>query len=579
MGHPNYYREADESKPAHISDSGWDAPRLGIALKNAPAGKVAAYRTKVEQADPERKSRITLADFDKELPKLLGHIEERLTLGVGEAWVSKYGYGYRADEGKDIPFNDLRDSTVFMDEPEERWATAFCEQFVFMMYHTPGHVHGAPGRDRPFFEYFDKYGYFPIALACQTLSTYGVLTRGFPLSAVSTAYAAGLGCTVGSIGFKDVFDQSKNLRKAQETPSSVPMPPAPAKDATAEEKKTYLEQVKVASAERQKDLKAKGDRGENRKGACSFANTQALVKAGFTPGSVVVYNAGGVDYTSQDIECPQGIVNAHIATALRVSGQRIQWIDTGVVTGNSKESMGEGGTSDHSFLEGSLTSPTTVIAAGVMKTPGKDTLLEYAKKTAAAKPLGVTRLVIVRTASNEVAFVSKLLHMRWPISHLLWSLRDLPVEGLTVAWFVYSAYDVAACEALMQNPTKPPSALLGDGVKHYLTNVLISHDGDVQAGGVDVYRTRMWQNWRLDFSGNKIPIPKVAPAYKDTDALHTWAPGRATDWKVAGDSPAPLWEWCPRAGNRGKRYVRKTLGGAVTIDEEKTGSPLVDPDG
>ena len=48
---------------------------------------------------------------------------------------------------------------------------------------------------------------------------------------------------------------------------------------------------------------------------------------------------------------------------------------------------------------------------------------------------------------------------------------------------------------------------------------------------------------------------------------------------VAGDEPAPLWEWCAREKNRGKRYVRKTLGGAVTVDEERTGSPLVDPEG
>lgn len=579
MGHPNYHRDADEKNTAHISESGWDAPQLGVALKNAPAGRLPAYRTKVEQDDPDRRHPITLADFDKELPRLLGHVEERLKLGLGEAWLSKYGYDYRSDEGQGVPFDDLRDTTAFMDEPEERWATAFCEQFVFLTYHTPGYVHGSGGKDTPFYEYFDKYGYFPLGVACQNLSTYGILTRGFPLSAVSGPMGVGLGCTAGAIGFKDVFDQSKGLKKPQETPSTVPMPAPPPPGATAEQKKAYQEQVRAANAARQKDLKEKGNRGENRRSACTFASTQALVKAGFTPGSVVVYNAGGVDYGGQDIECPQGIVNAHVATALRVSGQRIQWIDTGVVTGNQKDSTGEGGTSDHSFLEGTLTSPTTLIAAGVMKTPDKDTLREYAKKTAAAKPMGLTRLVIVRTASNEVAFVSKLLHMRWPVSRLIWSLRGLPVEGLTVAWLVYSAFDLATTEALIQSPGKPPSALVADKVRLYLTNVLLSQDGGAQAGGVEIYRTRMWQNWRLDFSSNKIPIPDGKPVYGESDKLHTWAPGRATGWQVAGDSPAPVWEWCPRAGNRGKRYVRKTLGGPVIIDEEKTGSPLVDPDG
>ncbi len=573
MGHPNYSREADETKPPHISDSGWSAPQLAMALKLAPAGAKAAFRTKVETDDPEGKSLISLGDFDAELPKLLGHIEERLKLGVGEAWVSQYGYGYSATEGKDVPFDSLADTTAFMDEPEERWARAFCEQFVYMMYHTPGQVYTDTSRDGPYYDYFGKYGYLPITGACQNLSTFAVLTRGFPLSAVSGA-TVGLSCSLGSCGFKDVFDQSKTLKKPQEKSSSVPLPPAPAKGATDEEKKEYKAKLTAAQADRQRDLKAIGDRGENRMSTCTFSTTQALVKGGMTPGSIVVYNAGGVEYTSQNIDCPPGIVNAHIATALRVNGQRIQFIDTGVVVGNQKE----GGTADHAFLEGQLNSPNTIIAAGMMKPVDKDTLRESAMKTAVAKPLGLTRLAIARAGSNEVVFVSKLLHMRWPLSRLIWSLRKLPVTGLMAAWFVYAPHDAAAAEALIQSPNKPPSAILAGGVKLFLTNVIVSHDNDKE-GGVDIYRTRMWQNWRLDLSGDKIPIPQGKPVYDDTDKLHCWAPGKAGDWMVAGDEPAPLWEWCAREKNRGKRYVRKTLGGAVTVDEEKTGSPLVDPEG
>ena len=102
-----------------------------------------------------------LADATAADEALLGHMmiaasKVARELGVGEAWTSSFGYGYSASEGKDIPFDDLRDTTAFIDEPEERWATAFCEAFVFSMYHTPGHVYGTPGNDKHCFE---CYGY------------------------------------------------------------------------------------------------------------------------------------------------------------------------------------------------------------------------------------------------------------------------------------------------------------------------------------------------------------------------------------------------------------------------------------
>ena len=575
MGHPNYSRDADESKPAHISDSGWDAPQLGEALKFARAGAKAAFRTKLETEDPEGKSKITLSDFDAELPKLLAHMQERIDRGLAEAWLSDKGYGYSPNEGQNVQYDSLMDTTAFMDEPEERWARAFCEQFVFLMYHSPGQVYATSSNDGPYYNHFVKDGYFPISAACQNLSTFAVLTRGFPISSI-TAGTIGLSCSLGSCGFKEVFEQSKTLRKAQETPSSVPLPPAPAANADEETKKKYKVDLRAAQAAQQADLKEIGDRGDNRRTICNFATAPALVKAGFTPGSILVFNAGGVQYNGQNIEnCPNGIANAHIATALRVNGQRIQFIDTGVVVG----SQGEGGTSDHPFLTGQVNSPYTLIAAGVMKPVGKDVLRDFAKKTADAKPMGLARLVIVRTASGEVAFASKLLHMRWPLSRLIWSVRNLPVQGLTVAWFIYVPHgDGTVGEALLRSPDKPPSTVAGSG-SLYLSNVIISQDAETGGGGVDIYRTRMWQNWRLDFSGNKIPIPKVVSAYSDTEAGTQWAPGKATDWKVAGDEPAPLWEWLPRPKNRSRRYVRKTLGGAVTIDEAKTGHPLVDPEG
>ena len=176
----------------------------------------------------------------------------------------------------------------------------------------------------------------------------------------------------------------------------------------------------------------------------NFANTQALTSTiaggvGVTPGSIVVFNPGGSSVSErQDIG---GVT--HVASVLRVSGQRVQFLDTGPLVGNTLGTDsygGEGGTTDHSFRIGDLISPGDCVGVGVLKAPPG--LEQTTKALAKAHPFGFVRLALVDTSGPDegtsVRFVSKLLHMRYPVSYYIWSLRGLPTKNLSAFWLIYT---------------------------------------------------------------------------------------------------------------------------------------------
>lgn len=292
MGHPTYPRELNDGTITHVSEPTWSAPRLAKALLEAPIGQHDCFKTRLDKSG----AKVSLQnDFDEELSSLLGHILERLEGGLGEAWISKDGYGYG---GSPKINEDVLDGIEFYNTPEEHWARAFTEVTVFAMYGGPGEAYGIKGGDLAIFREFPRV--FPISMACQHLSTLCVLSRGFPLSQMQTftrsgePILTGLGCTGGTTDYK-VWEHREKF-----------------------------------------------------KGATKYTTVESFLSLKPTPGSVIIFNPGGPDYTGQDKSSPGGIT--HIGSVLRVSGARVQLIDTGVLLGHEERISSEDGTVDHSFM-------------------------------------------------------------------------------------------------------------------------------------------------------------------------------------------------------------------------------------
>jgi hypothetical protein len=240
----------------------WKAPRLSRALIYADAGELEGFQTPLDKAvrTPKEKggrAKVTLREaerekFDAELRVLVGHIRARLEGTLDEAWMSSEGYD--SAEFRDLlikarkenkkpseavePSNaDLVDAAKFYDSPEESWARAFCEKVVFSMYHTPGQIYGTPQNDAPWFSRYPEW--YSIAMACQTLSTYALLSRGFDFKAGDVG-KNGLACSAGTASmpaFKDADRDAHAQKRAEEAakkkhqPPPAP-PPAPAADPT-----------------------------------------------------------------------------------------------------------------------------------------------------------------------------------------------------------------------------------------------------------------------------------------------------------------------------------------------------------
>lgn len=438
MAHPQYIREGGNGKPLHVSDAGFLAPRLSLALLKGEVNRYDLLKTPLQKAVDQGRKKITLREeFDKDLADLLQHVQDRLTIGVTEAWFSDQGYGLTADrerieehfktlsppDGPDEQVEFVRtnilplfDFAEFFNTPEEIWARAFSEMTVFSMYANPGLLHYWKEDPAPLYAKFPSV--YPIGIACQHLSTYCILSRGFKPSDVGS----GCACGAGTIKLP-CFDHAK---------SALSPPLAPGKD--------------------------------RQETAPSFADTSQLAAKGAGPGSIVAFNPGGPATESQDMG-----PYTHIGSILRRSGDKIQFIDTGVLVGsedksdNSKTQKvagGEGGTTDHGFLVGVIPAAKHCVAVGVLNTPGD--LVAAAEVTRKARPLGFARLAIVDISDKsrpEVRFVSQVYHMKYPVSHFIWSLRGLPIEGLRVIWMLYSPQGADFTEELILNSSNTPRAI------------------------------------------------------------------------------------------------------------------------
>jgi len=540
MGHPNYAAEANDTGSTHISEPNWKVPCLSRALLYADVNKYDAFKTKlVVEAEADPGKRITLRDeasFGDDLKTLLGHIKSRLEAGLIEAWAS-FPHGYASIEPAQLQkqfesvakggvatptevkkiWDELLDELRYFNTPEEKWARAFIELFVFTMYGDPGIIYAPQGGIARLFTEFPRV--FPVAVACQQLSSYCILSRGFGPSDIG----AGCGCTAGTVNLPCF--------------------------------KTNQLSPKLKGVEKQT-------------AAPSFANTAALASMKMGPGSVVVFNPGGPDYTGQD----KGAIT-HVGSVLRVSGQGFQFVDTGVLVGNADDATGEGGTSDHSFLTGVLPHADTCVGAGVLKDAPRD-LAEMAEAMAAARPLGVVRLAVVDvsdSAAPVIRYVSKLLHMRYPLSRLMWSLRGLPVEGLRVLWMVYAVQGTNGptkswSEALLgadADKTAPSRLLASGGGNLYEANFV---RGDVN-GSVVVSRHKEEKGkngWVNNFEGPKTLPERPLPEFM-------------LGVKVQSPAAGTLRVWALQQRNFGLEYVAKPGAKGATLDEGTVGVDYFDP--
>ena len=368
----------DLSKAAHVSDGGGEAPMLSAAVLNAPAGGD-GHKTSIEQAgksadltDPDVSKDPT--KFAAQIQSLLTHIKERLDNGLDEAWESPWGY----------------DGTPDPDE-EEQWARIFSEISVFAAYAGVAGAYGTKKSDEGTWdmEYAVRLNSkvndpcYPPVLACQHLTNYCVITRGYDAKGALGPQGMTAGAGTGS---------------------------CPAFNAP-------LGTWTVTSSGPGQEI---GD----------FRNIESLITAnGLPPGSVFAFNKDGPDATGQR--------TAHIGAVLRVcKPNAFQGIDTGPFASGGTDS----GTADHGLTKKRLSQPLPNLMVGVgiltYKKPDQSQI-DFLKT---ARPLGFAQLVLA-DASSTIRYISRLLPMfckdqSYSVARYIWSLRNLPTKGCRAFWLL-----------------------------------------------------------------------------------------------------------------------------------------------
>ncbi|MBK8257712.1 MAG: hypothetical protein IPK82_34215 [Polyangiaceae bacterium] len=397
-------------------------PRLSVALFWAQPGSKPWTKTALEKkiANKER-GLVSLADpttFDDEVRALLEHILERLKAGLWEAWISKYGYDLRypvrkkeeSDEqykGRVEEYNLSAVGMAFMrNEPEELWARQVTEMFVFAPYGGTGLFTVGVQNDQKVYEKYPSV--HSLLVACQHLSTYIALTRGIPPADISPGLDASP--MAGSSGFQTGVTTRPNWVSA--APSTWPS----------------------------QDL-APGD---------CFAG---------------------------DDGAPNRDKFAHIASVLRRwplqrnlpsnATYKLQWFDTGVLT-----SQGDKVTQDHGW---DSQPPNDRLSAAFSQAPNRrgfgriaeaKNLTDAVTKASNSLPLGFARLVLFHK-DGTVRYVSALLPMwftdlRFYISTYLWSLRNLPADGLVAAWSIYGVNGKALFQEVLNEAQSGPQRSAGE---------------------------------------------------------------------------------------------------------------------
>lgn len=410
-----------EAGTAHISlEMPKHPPRLAVALFWAKSGQYDCWQTDLEKEVVKDPSKVVDLDaattpesFDRELGRLLKHIQQRLEIGLSEAWISRYGYNApqppRAD-GK-TPEQFAQELTAAWEkawalnglyqEPEEEWARQFAEMFVFAPYAGMGQAAFDSGEENyRILQAWPKV--YSTLVACQHLSSYTPLTRGFGADKLKNGMNASANA---GLPIFDPVVQDGNARPSWIT-------------------------TEVSTYERRDlrpgDLVAGKDADPNQKG---FAHAASVLR-----------------------RWPLG------AAAKAESAANLQLIDTGVLA-----SIGDSNTQDHGWLTTaaitSAFSKAVAAQSGFGRLAEASSLKDAVSTSRKALPMGFTRLVLA-APGGRARYVSAMLPMwhgehRFSLARYLWSLRDLPAKNLVAYWAVYAALGHKLFDELVKEADAP----------------------------------------------------------------------------------------------------------------------------
>lgn len=526
----------DEGDNARSPDFPRHPPRLSAALFWATPGMIPKFKTKLQKIvddadeDDDRNVRLTASasaspDEQKKayfegLSSLLEHIAERLSIGLEEAWLSRWGYdcklplrGTMDDDQWNSAFQSYCDATlprIGYDSPEERWARAFTESWVLAPYGGAAQSTLNNQNDARIFSGWPRVR--SISIMCQEVCSYGALSRGIPPSYLLDAGPDGApraqGIMAGPNDGQLVFNPkgaggpwAGSVDRARWFPGSV----------------------------------------------------TKWVEHDLRPGDAIAGQAG----TAGDFRHAAMILRCFPSGAADGAKVRLQAFDTGQLAG-----LGDTTTQDHDWLDEAAVQATFSSApesqSGVGKLPGVTdaALRKGAEDALRALPLGFAQLVLTRR-DGTVLYVSAMLPMwhreeRYSVARYVWSLRDLPANDLIAYWVIYGATGEALLREIEREaagPARTAEELYRASEPHpdfppvfYRLLVCTSEPRVVRA---IITKGSAWMDVREDHSGEKAeyeeepaPHPGVTPQQRigPTRAMQIAELGKGVSLRMPGEA-------------------------------------------
>lgn len=490
---------------AHLSDpAAGPAPRISSALFNAAPGVYDPFRTQLEKDIASgAKKPVTLqgaGTFEPELKDLLGHVEERLRKGVGEAWCSRDGYdllpadtvaameellplykfcaaisgaGSEDDEepdDADAYVQAQKNRLALFDTPEEKWARAVTEALSFIMYGGPQTMYSipriqigegeaaqivkaAPGDDLTEEEMYKAFAgdspVYPLAIACQHQATLMVLALGKSVADLTMVVKERASATapvvektyvgLGCNGMSATFPAFTAGMKFTKKGMIDVAPPAP--KATPAEK---TEGAKSDAPPSPDAAPAKETDGAGAKSPPKEQAPQAPTRIPVTTEEVRKRTKPGdaVFFNYNGPESGDQTPGAtgqlvHVGSVLRIWGGKLQYFDAGTLNNPSATAAGtDGGTTDHEWADDKLDGYVHMVGIGACGELPAN-LEEMAKKVSRARPLALARLVVFDAKSRSVGQAGvKKYRARFVSRFLHLWLDDAGVHLTNLMWSV-----------------------------------------------------------------------------------------------------------------------------------------------